>query len=113
MLHQLASKPMFERFVKETRKLDEALACYGEQLHPRLKRCNALRKDLIRAMAPFLDRNRLGQKRDRQTLREIKARGETAVLDRAWVGVHNYLLDGPATPVEHDRGFLRAQTESA
>jgi hypothetical protein len=60
-----------KRFVKETRKLDEALACYGEHLHPRLKRCNALRKDLIRAMAPFLDRNRLGQKRDRQTLREI------------------------------------------
>jgi hypothetical protein len=45
----------------------------------------------------------------RQTLREIKRRGELALLDRAWVGVHNYLLDPPGVPVAQDRGFRRAE----
>ncbi len=43
----------------------------------------------------------------RQTLQGIKARGERQVLDRAWVGVHNYLLGSPERPVAEDPGFQR------
>src|SRR5712691_12221715 len=43
----------------EIRRLDTALAYYGEHLHPRLQRKNQLRKDLVRALAPFLDGNRM------------------------------------------------------
>jgi hypothetical protein len=51
--------------------LDRALAYYGEHLHPRERRADALRKDLIRELAPFLDRGRLKKKGDREILRLI------------------------------------------
>jgi hypothetical protein len=61
------------RLDREIRRLDEALAYYGEHLHPRLQRQKALRKDLVRALAPFLDRKRLKRKSERETLRMIIA----------------------------------------
>src|SRR5205814_19571 len=49
---------------EQVRRLDAALSYYGEHLHPRLQRQNALRKDIIRALMPFLDGpNRLKHKR--------------------------------------------------
>jgi hypothetical protein len=57
----------------ETRRLDEALAYYGKHLHPREQRQNAVRKDLVRALALFLDPSRLKRKNDRKTLRFIIA----------------------------------------
>lgn len=56
---------------KETRKLDKALAYYGEHLHPRQQRCTALRKEIVRIMAIFLDSSDIKDKRDRRALREI------------------------------------------
>jgi hypothetical protein len=53
-----------------TREYDEALAYYGEHLHSREQREQALRKDLVRAAAPFLNSRQL-KKGERQTLREI------------------------------------------
>ena len=47
---------------REIRRLDEALAYYGVHLHSRLQRQNAMRKDLVRALAPFLDGKRLKRK---------------------------------------------------
>src|SRR5262245_2606661 len=58
---------------KETRKLDKALAYYGEHLHPRQQRCVALRKEIVRIMATFLDSSRLKDKRDRRAVRDIIA----------------------------------------
>ena len=45
------------RILSETAKLDKALAYYAEHLHPRLKRQNELRKDLVRLLAPFALKN--------------------------------------------------------
>jgi predicted DNA-binding protein YlxM (UPF0122 family) len=59
------------RIADEIRRLDAALAHYGEHLHPRLQRKNQLRKDLVRALAPFLDGKRLKRKNERETLRVI------------------------------------------
>ncbi len=58
------------RLDREIRRLDEALAYYGRHLHPRLQRQTALRKELVRALAPFLDGNRL-RKSERKTLRRF------------------------------------------
>src|SRR5436309_3559684 len=55
-----------KRLEKETRRLDKALAYYGEHVHPRLKRCAEVRKELIRAMAAFLRKDRLKDKGDRR-----------------------------------------------
>jgi hypothetical protein len=57
------------RLDREFHRLDEVLAYYGEYIHPRLQRQKALRKELVRALAPFLDGNRLKQKSERKTLR--------------------------------------------
>ena len=57
------------RLDREIRRLDEGLAYYVKHLHPRLQRQKALRKELVRALAPFLDGNRLKQKSERKTLR--------------------------------------------
>ena len=57
------------RLDREIRRLDKALAYYGQHIHPRLRRQTALRKELVRALAPFLDGNRLKRKNERKTLR--------------------------------------------
>ena len=61
------------RLDREIHRLDKVLAYYGEYIHPRLQRQTALRKELIRALAPFLDGNRLKQKSERKTLRMVIA----------------------------------------
>lgn len=58
---------------RETRRLDEALAFYGDQIYPRMNRQAELRKDLVRELALFLDDKRLKQRRDRRNLRELVA----------------------------------------
>jgi hypothetical protein len=42
----------------------------------------------------------------REAIRGIKARGETAVLDRAWLAAHNYMGDKPLADPD---GLLRVQ----
>jgi hypothetical protein len=59
------------RLDREIHRLDKVLAYYGEYIHPRLQRQKALRKELVRALAPFLDGNRLKQKSERKTLRML------------------------------------------
>ena len=59
------------RLDREIRRLDGALAYYCQHLHPRLQRQTALRKELVRALAPFLDGNRLQRKSERKTLRML------------------------------------------
>ena len=59
------------RIAGEVRRLDDALAYYGKHLHPRQQRQNQLRKDLVCALGPFLDRNHLKRKNDREELRMI------------------------------------------
>jgi len=54
---------------RETHRLNKMLAYYGEHIHPRLLRRTALRKELVRALVPFLDGNRLKGKSERKTLR--------------------------------------------
>jgi exonuclease VII small subunit len=61
------------RLERETRRLDEALAYYGEHLYPRLKRKTELRKGLVRALAVNLDDKHLKGKRDRSTLCQMIA----------------------------------------
>ena len=61
------------RLDREIHRLDKVLAYYGEYIHPRMQRQMALRKELIRALAPFLDGNRLKQKSERKTLRMVIA----------------------------------------
>jgi hypothetical protein len=61
------------RLDREIHRLDKVLAYYGEHIHPRMQRQMALRKELIRALAPFLDGNRLKQKSERKTLRMVIA----------------------------------------
>jgi hypothetical protein len=59
------------RLDREIGRLDKVLAHYGEHIHPRLQRQAALRKELVRELAPFLDGKRLKQKNERKTLRMI------------------------------------------
>ncbi len=61
------------RLDREIHRLDKVLAYYGEYIHPRMQRQMALRKELIRALAPFLHGNRLKQKSERKTLRMVIA----------------------------------------
>jgi hypothetical protein len=61
------------RLDREIHRLDKVLAYYGEYIHPRMQRQTALRKELIRALVPFLDGNRLKQKSERKTLRMVIA----------------------------------------
>jgi hypothetical protein len=61
------------RLDHEIHRLDKALAYYGKYIHPRMQRQTALRKELIRALAPFLDGNRLKQKNERKKLRMVIA----------------------------------------
>jgi hypothetical protein len=93
----------------ETKRLDDALAYYGKHLHPRLQRQSELRKQLVRALAPYLDERRLKGKRDRSILREVIA-DELAEIP----------LDGAASSDEdlralferiHGRGFEEVARE--
>jgi hypothetical protein len=59
------------RLDREIHRLDKVLAYYGKYIHPRLQRQTALRKELIRALVPFLDGNRLKGKSERKTLRML------------------------------------------
>src|SRR5262245_11747327 len=59
------------RLAEEVRRSDTALAFYGEHLHPRLRRQNALRKDIVRALIPFLADDSFKTKRQRKALRTI------------------------------------------
>jgi hypothetical protein len=61
------------RLDREIQRLDKVRAYYGEYIHPRLQRQTALRKELVCALAPFLDGNRLKQKNERKTLRMVIA----------------------------------------
>ena len=59
------------RIAAETQVLDDALVYYGTHLHPRLQRQNELRKDVVRLLAPFLQKKHLKNKKDRKALRVI------------------------------------------
>lgn len=61
------------RIERESRRLDEALAYYGQHIHPRLSRRTELRKAYVRALALFIDAKGLKGKRQRATLHEIIA----------------------------------------
>src|SRR5580692_3257318 len=61
------------RLDQDVRRFDKALAYYGEHLHARLQRQKALRKEIVRALAAFLDGSRLKNKRERRVLRTILA----------------------------------------
>jgi hypothetical protein len=63
------------------RDLDRALAYHGEHLRPREIREEALRKELIRVLLPFLS-GPLKKKRDRQTLRSVLRVQLDALLQR-------------------------------
>jgi hypothetical protein len=54
---------------REIKRLDQALTYYAEQIHPRLKRGNDLRKEMVRVLAPFLNGSRLKRNTERRTLR--------------------------------------------
>jgi hypothetical protein len=57
------------RLDREVGRLDKVLTYYVEYVHPRLQRQNALRNELVRALAPFLNGNRLKGKNERRMLR--------------------------------------------
>src|SRR5262249_23111442 len=61
------------RIAAETKLLDDALVYYGTHLHPRLQRQNEVRKDLVRLLAPFLQKKELRNKNHRKVLRTIVA----------------------------------------
>jgi hypothetical protein len=69
-----------ERLQNETRRLDEALAFYGEHIHPRLKQLAVARKAVVRGLAAFLEGGGLKKKRDRATLTQIIAEQLDEVL---------------------------------
>ena len=65
---------------RETRRLDDALAYYGEHLHPRLRLQTELRKGLVRALTAFLDDKGLKPKSARSTLRQVIAKQLQEIL---------------------------------
>jgi hypothetical protein len=62
-----------ERIAAETKLLDEALVYYGKYLHPRLQRQNEVRKELVRLLAPFLQKRNLRNDKHRKIMRNILA----------------------------------------
>ncbi|MEK6801482.1 MAG: J domain-containing protein [Nitrospirota bacterium] len=67
---------------RETRRLDEALAYWAQHLHPRQVRLTALRKDILRALAPFIENPRPLRKNEQKALQamvadQLDAIGET------------------------------------
>jgi hypothetical protein len=77
LLAQLES--LREAFAREKRRLDDALIVYAAQVRPRRDRAAALRTDVVRALAAFLDGRRLG-KPDTRTLRAILKEQIDAIL---------------------------------
>jgi len=72
-----------EKLERETRRLDASLQYHAEHLHPRLQRISAVRKDLIRGLARFLDDRQL-TKKQRELLRmAIADQLETVALEGA------------------------------
>lgn len=59
-----------ERFDEEKRRLDEALIFHAAQVRPRRERVLALRTEIVRMLAPFLDGRHLS-KADKRVLRAI------------------------------------------
>jgi hypothetical protein len=66
---------------RETVRLDKALAYFGEHIHPRLQRVTALRKDLVRAFAPYLNDKRLKGKNRKAIVRQLIADQIDQVVD--------------------------------
>lgn len=64
---------------EEKRWADEALAYYGEHLHPRHQRLCEVRKDLVRSLARFFDS--WTDKRGRRTLKEMIATQMEFILE--------------------------------
>lgn len=93
----------------ETRRLDAALVYDAQHLHPRRQRLTALRKDLLRALAPFLGDSRLSRKRERKGLEGLIADH----LD-ALVQAEGSLVDGDLLALferVHGMSFGRAERE--
>src|SRR5262249_49624463 len=61
------------RIAAETRRLDDALVYYGKHLHPRLQHLSEVRKELIRLLAPYLQKKNLRNKNHRKVMRTILA----------------------------------------
>ncbi|MBM2802503.1 MAG: hypothetical protein HW419_396 [Deltaproteobacteria bacterium] len=94
---------------RETRRLDDALAYYGEHLHPRLRRQTELRKGLVRALAAFLDDKRLKAKSALSTLRQVIANQLQGILFE-----EGSLSDGDLRALferVHGRGFEEVERE--
>jgi hypothetical protein len=70
------------RVEQHTRRLDEALAFHAEQVRPRLERVTALRREVVRALRPFLSDRRL-KARDQEVLRTILTEQLKEILDGA------------------------------
>ncbi|MEX2661068.1 MAG: hypothetical protein WD227_04015, partial [Vicinamibacterales bacterium] len=68
LLTQVAS--LRQQFDREKRRLEEALILHAAQVRPRQERLTAIRTDVVRRLAPFLDDRRL-TKTDKRTLRVI------------------------------------------
>ena len=95
----------------ETFRMDAALAYFGEHIHPKLQRISGLRKDLTRALAPYLNDKRLKGKNRKKTLREILA----DQLDQV-VGTEGSLKDADLRELFeriHRVSFEQARTEDA
>ena len=56
---------------RQVRRLENALDYHAAHIRPRLERITKLRKELVRALAPFLGDRRLKRKADREALEAI------------------------------------------
>lgn len=66
---------------RETRRLEEALAYWAQHLHPPQMRLTALRKDLLRALAPFFENPRPLRKNEQKALQAIVADQLDAIVE--------------------------------
>lgn len=66
---------------RETRRLDEALAYWAQHLHPRQLRLTGLRKDILRALAPFIEHPRPLRKNEQKALQAIVADQLDAIVE--------------------------------
>jgi hypothetical protein len=95
----------------DTLRLDAGLAYFGEHIHPRLQRITGLRKDLTRALAPYLNDKRLKGNNRKKTLRKILA----DQLDQV-IGAEGSLEDTELLELFeriHKVSFEQARTEDA
>lgn len=70
-----------DRVERERRRLDDLLVFHATHVGPRLERVTALRKDVVRVLAPFLDDPRL-KPGDRRVLHTILVRQMDEILMR-------------------------------